>query len=173
MSCGRHHPDRSWAAYDDKRVERQRNHQMWAAAWVGAVEGAVSGARGAPAVPARVRVGDTERESAVTALGEHYAAGRLTKEEFDERAEVAWTARTSGDLTPLFADLPRLTPPVARQPRRAPSAWRLHVGLWWVFVLLLGLALAGAVSWLVVPVFASLWCAGVFSAVHRWAHTRR
>lgn len=54
-----------------------------------------------------IRIGDAEREAAVTALGEHYAAGRLTKEEFDERAGIAWTAKTNSTLWPLFADLPR------------------------------------------------------------------
>jgi Domain of unknown function (DUF1707) len=54
-----------------------------------------------------IRIGDAEREAAVTALGEHYAAGRLTKEEYDERAEIAWTAKTNSALWPLFADLPR------------------------------------------------------------------
>ena len=53
------------------------------------------------------RIGDAEREAAVSALGEHYAAGRLTREEFDERAELAWAARTGSQLWPLFADLPR------------------------------------------------------------------
>jgi Domain of unknown function (DUF1707) len=60
-----------------------------------------------------LRIGDDDREAAVTALGEHYAAGRLTKEEYDERADVAWRARTMSDLAPLFADLPR--------PQAAPS----------------------------------------------------
>ena len=54
------------------------------------------------------RIGDAEREAAVTSLGEHYAAGRLTKEEFDERSDQAWAARTAAGLWPLFADLPRL-----------------------------------------------------------------
>ena len=53
-----------------------------------------------------IRIGDAEREAAVAALGEHYAAGRLTKEEYDERAEQAWAARASSALTPLFVDLP-------------------------------------------------------------------
>src|SRR3954454_20966204 len=65
-----------------------------------------------------IRIGDAEREAAVTALGEHYAAGRLTKEEFDERAGIAWTAKTNSTLWPLFADLPR---PQAG-PRPTPSA---------------------------------------------------
>jgi hypothetical protein len=54
----------------------------------------------------QLRIGDIEREAAVTALGEHYATGRLSKEEYDERATVAYEARTLAALQPLFADLP-------------------------------------------------------------------
>jgi hypothetical protein len=61
-----------------------------------------------------IRIGDDEREAAVTALGEHYAAGRLTKEEYDERADLAWQARTRSALLPLFADLPRPVAPATR-----------------------------------------------------------
>ena len=53
-----------------------------------------------------LRIGDSEREAAVAALGDHYAAGRLTKEEYDERAARAWEARTRSALWPLFSDLP-------------------------------------------------------------------
>lgn len=53
-----------------------------------------------------LRIGDTERDTAVTALGEHYAAGRLTKDEYDERTQHAWAARFDQDVQPLFADLP-------------------------------------------------------------------
>jgi hypothetical protein len=53
-----------------------------------------------------LRIGDKDREGAVAALGEHYAAGRLTKQEYDERAEVAYAARTASSLRPLFVDLP-------------------------------------------------------------------
>lgn len=71
-----------------------------------------------------LRIADRDREAAVTALGEHYAAGRLTKEEFDERADAAWAARTASGLWPLFADLPR---PAVQQPapatvHRTPAA---------------------------------------------------
>ncbi len=64
-----------------------------------------------------VRIGDAERDAAVSALGEHYAAGRLDKDEYDERAAGAWAARTASDLRPLFADLPApnpLAPPRGR-----------------------------------------------------------
>jgi hypothetical protein len=54
-----------------------------------------------------LRIGDDEREAAVRALGEHFAEGRLTKDEYDERSDKAWAARTRSALMPLFADLPR------------------------------------------------------------------
>ena len=56
--------------------------------------------------PATVRVGDAERNAAVTALGEHMATGRLDLDEYGTRSAVANTARTVGDLQALFADLP-------------------------------------------------------------------
>ena len=52
------------------------------------------------------RITDGDRETAVQALGEHYATGRLDKAEYDERADRAWAARTDTDVTPLFTDLP-------------------------------------------------------------------
>jgi len=58
-----------------------------------------------------LRIGDHERDAAVTALSEHYVAGRLTKDEYDERSAVAWRARTNSDLAPLFVDLPALQAP--------------------------------------------------------------
>jgi uncharacterized membrane protein len=57
-----------------------------------------------------LRIGDAERQEAVELLAEQYAVGRLTREEFDERSDAATSARTFGDLTPLFADLPVRAP---------------------------------------------------------------
>jgi hypothetical protein len=56
----------------------------------------------------RVRVGDTERGSAMSLLGVHFADGRLTVSEYDERARRAAAATTRGDLDALFTDLPVL-----------------------------------------------------------------
>ena len=53
-----------------------------------------------------LRIGDAEREQAATELGEHYAQGRLTAEEHAERLDRVWSARTRGELGPLFVDLP-------------------------------------------------------------------
>jgi hypothetical protein len=71
-----------------------------------------------------LRIADSDREAAVTALGEHYAAGRLTKEEFEERAAAAWAARTASGLWPLFADLPRVAVPGAVAPAVAEPVRR-------------------------------------------------
>ncbi|HEX6248388.1 MAG TPA: DUF1707 domain-containing protein [Nocardioidaceae bacterium] len=62
-----------------------------------------------------LRIGDLERDAALTALGEHYALGRLTKDEYDARADVVWRARTGSDLAPLFADLPALPQPQSQR----------------------------------------------------------
>jgi hypothetical protein len=60
-----------------------------------------------------IRVSDAERDLAVGELSEHFQAGRLTQDEFDERSGRALQARTGTDLNLLFTDLPhRGTPAV-------------------------------------------------------------
>jgi hypothetical protein len=79
----------------------------------------------ASAGPARdpdLRVGQAERDAVVAALARHFADGRLTVEEYEERVEGALAARTGHDLEPLLADLPA-EPPV--RPARA-STYRLQ-----------------------------------------------
>jgi hypothetical protein len=49
---------------------------------------------------------DDERDQAISKLTDHFQAGRLTTEEFDERSGLALRARTQGELSALFADLP-------------------------------------------------------------------
>lgn len=59
-------------------------------------------------VPDRdVRIGDADRERAMADLAMHYTDGRLDHEEYDERLDAIWTARTQADLRVLFDDLPR------------------------------------------------------------------
>jgi len=57
-----------------------------------------------------LRVGDAERQQAVTALGEHFAAGRLDQDEYDTRIQTAYAAKTRVDLQGLFGDLPEPVP---------------------------------------------------------------
>ena len=60
----------------------------------------------------RLRVSDADRDRAITELSEHFQAGRLTAEEFEERTGQALQARTAADLAALFTDLPRQQPAV-------------------------------------------------------------
>ncbi len=79
--------------------------------------------------PDDLRLSDAERDEAARLLGEHYAAGRLTPTEHDERTGAAFAARTRGELPPLFADLPGgspWSPPPSPRPTGAaadPRAW--------------------------------------------------
>jgi Domain of unknown function (DUF1707) len=57
-----------------------------------------------------LRVGDAERQQAVSALGEHFASGRLDQEEYDTRVQAAYASRTRVDLQGLFGDLPEPAP---------------------------------------------------------------
>ena len=60
-----------------------------------------------------IRVSDADRDQAIAELSEHFQAGRLTQEEFEERSGRALQARTGDDLAALFTDLPgRDTVPV-------------------------------------------------------------
>ena len=73
----------------------------------------------------RTRIADSDRERAMSDLAGHYADGRLDHEEYDERLDAIWTARTRADLAVIFSDLPRpqvtYPSPPARAPRRGAS----------------------------------------------------
>jgi uncharacterized protein YecT (DUF1311 family) len=62
---------------------------------------------------APLRASDAEREQAADALRDHYAAGRLSAEEFDQRLDAAYKATTVAEPAQLRADLPEL--PAARR----------------------------------------------------------
>jgi len=53
-----------------------------------------------------VRASDADREAAVEALRANHFAGRLTSEEFEQRIERAYAAKTQEELADLTADLP-------------------------------------------------------------------
>ena len=78
-------------------------------------------ARPEPAPDHPVRIGDAERDRALDKLGEHFAAGRLTREELDDRTEQAMGARFDRDLELLFRDLPGgLRDEAVRRPQVRP-----------------------------------------------------
>jgi DUF1707 SHOCT-like domain len=116
-----------------------------------------------------IRASDADRDRVAAALREHLAAGRLTVEEFSDRLERAFAARTLGDLEELMADLPAGDLDLLDQapsPRPAPGpaeepldelgpAWRAIWRPWLVitlffFVLWLVSGTAGG-AWFVYP----------------------
>jgi hypothetical protein len=72
--------------------------------------------------PSDLRVSDEDRERVAREIRDHYAAGRLTQDEMDERIAAAYGARTERELSALRADLPPL--PVTRSEQRAQIAGR-------------------------------------------------
>jgi hypothetical protein len=72
-----------------------------------------------PRIPANTTMRASDRDRAVieTVLADAFAEGRLTRSEYDERAEAAMTSRTLGELLPLVDDLP-----VAREPQSSPAS---------------------------------------------------
>jgi hypothetical protein len=64
------------------------------------------GASGSGSTGDGMRVGNAEREAIAGELREHYASGRLTLEELNERLEAAFAAKTRADLSAVTRDLP-------------------------------------------------------------------
>jgi Domain of unknown function (DUF1707) len=63
-----------------------------------------------------LRIGDAEREAAAASLREHYAQGRLTLEEFNERLDAVFKATTQSQLSLITRDLPHAAAPSAPLP---------------------------------------------------------
>ena len=113
----------------------------------------------------RIRVSDADRERVTARLREHFAEGRLSSEELDERIAAALSAKTAGELRRTLADLPDpagvapqggLSAPWAGRPvpvfRRGPRLLPLAVlalvaalvipGVGWLFFVFFQLLLA-------------------------------
>ena len=58
-----------------------------------------------------VRVGDADREAIAAQLREHYADGRLTLDELNERLDQTFAAKTRADLNTVMRDLPYAAQP--------------------------------------------------------------
>jgi hypothetical protein len=78
-----------------------------------------------------LRASDADRDRTVAALRHHAAAGRLTVDELDERAERAYAARTLTELAELHADLPAVaTRPLRRHHAALTPGWRSFTSRW-------------------------------------------
>ena len=123
----------------------------------------------------RIRASDEDRDRAAAALREHLAVGRLTLEEFNDRLDQAYAARTTGELDQLMTDLPGadlqqlpggpargpaggpLSPrppsgwPARAGPGRLSPAWRAAWGSW------LAISLGTFVIWILSGASGGLW----------------
>ncbi|MGH3381957.1 MAG: DUF1707 SHOCT-like domain-containing protein [Actinoallomurus sp.] len=147
-----------------------------------------------------LRVGDAERDEVATALHEHFAQGRLTRDELDERLTATLSAKTVGDLREVTRDLPGPAPsrlPAERAsgpwghgreemgaahwgrgpfgpPWRGPSrgGWGPRHGRPFGPILLVALVVAAFSGWWVVfPLLACVWFAAAFTRL-RYARRR-
>jgi Domain of unknown function (DUF1707) len=137
-----------------------------------------------------IRIGDADRERVTARLREHYAEGRLTQEELDERISATLNAKTFGDLRPIMADLPEpgsfgpqpgqpgQVPPSVQQPvygyRRGPRLLPVAVLLLFLVLILPGAGFAffafvkfALLAWLILCI------AGIFTAARFRRRTRR
>jgi hypothetical protein len=73
-----------------------------------------------------VRVGDADREAIAAQLREHYADGRLTLDELNERLDQTFAAKTKADLNVVMRDLPHVARPLTDAPAAGFSntAWQ-------------------------------------------------
>jgi hypothetical protein len=139
----------------------------------------------------RMRVSDADRERVTTRLREHFADGRLTSEELDERVTSALNAKTFGDLRAVMADLPEPEPtgpragppPWASGPQWGPPAYRYRRGprlLPLALLILLAAVILPGSGWIflgffkVILLFWLVLCiAGVFAAARFRRRVRR
>lgn len=100
-----------------------------------------------------IRASDADRDRVTARLQEHFAAGRLTRDELDERITAVLHAKTFGELRPPLADLPEPVPaPRAALAQRAGRPWparRHHPRLApLVLLLLMSAVLLSSGGWL-------------------------
>lgn len=136
----------------------------------------------------RFRASDADRDRVTGALREHYAAGRLTAGELDERLTMALNATTLGELNRVLADLPgpqRVPQPGGwRPPQQQAPVWvtvrrRPRIAPLVLLALLVVLVLPGA-GWVLFTVLQAVLLvmlvallAGTFVAARFWRRARR
>jgi hypothetical protein len=129
-----------------------------------------------PAPSGELRAGDAERSLVLRRVGEHFALGRITLVELEDRCSAVWEARTLGDLAHLEADLPPLVPrsPLARYRPwlYGAAAYNLAWGSVVVvapglFAGLLGRAAVTPVLWQVVGMLVLVYAPGYWWAARR------
>jgi Domain of unknown function (DUF1707) len=98
-----------------------------------------------------LRVSDADRNEVAELLGKHYADGRLDQGEFDERVTRTMAAKTRGDLTGLFDDLPDPDPTAGAGPAAGgpavPYRSRRRPGLLRALLLVVAVMICANIAW--------------------------
>jgi hypothetical protein len=107
-----------------------------------------------------MRASDRDRERAAEVLGDAYAVGRLDLEEFHDRADAAYSAKTWGELRDLTADLPAWRIPgrgghdaysSTAPARPGPAPQRPFACIWVMAVIWLAIAAAAHTAAAAIP----------------------
>ncbi|WP_116211998.1 DUF1707 SHOCT-like domain-containing protein [Streptomyces olivoreticuli] len=75
-----------------------------------------------------MRASDAERDRVADALREAVAEGRLDMQEFEQRLDAAYKARTHSELEPLVRDLPAATGSAPAATARQDGGWAERIG---------------------------------------------
>lgn len=75
----------------------------------------------------RIRISDADRDRVAARLRDHFADGRLTADEFDERITATLNAKTFGDLRRVMTDLPESPPPSPQEGLSTPRSARPRI----------------------------------------------
>jgi Domain of unknown function (DUF1707) len=132
-----------------------------------------------------IRVSDADRERVAERLREHFAEGRLSTDELDERITATLSAKTFADLRRVTADLPD-PEPAGGPGRPVPPPWAGRRGFAMrrrrprilplaLLVLIAALVIPGA-GWLLiafVKVVLLFWLVATVAAIFGAARFRR
>ncbi|WP_372672064.1 DUF1707 SHOCT-like domain-containing protein [Amycolatopsis kentuckyensis] len=139
----------------------------------------------------QLRISDQNRESALSALGEHISAGRIDIDEYGERSARITAAKTRGELVEIFADLPAPHPRyeevqqavAAPEPASAPVPARPGTPENWsppqrflaaivplAFIAAIALIATGTLAWPIIFVPIGLTVFGKSMWGHDWNH---
>ena len=129
----------------------------------------------------RIRTSDADRERVTARLRDHFAEGRLTREELDERVTAALNARTFGELRRVLADLPEPAPVLQARPagpglavrRRGPGILPLAALMLLAVILLPGGGWVLLAFLQMILVFALVVGLGTAFAAHRFRRRMR
>jgi hypothetical protein len=112
-----------------------------------------------------MRASHADRDAMAEVLREHYAAGRLDAQEFEERIERCLTAKHLGELDDLLIDLPR--EPAPESPR-GPARYGYGPGWGPAFIVPLVVAVIVASALIGGHFFGILFLLFLFFGPFRW-----